>query len=255
VETDSGRDAAGQLTLMRQKMLVWLRETLADAQNKNLAVYLIGHQPMSTKNGYNQFEKGYHVDYLKEIMAEYKDIIRIGLFGDRNVAGMEPLWDRTNTVPTIPMITVPGVSPRGMNFPALHAVVYKADTKVVQDIFQYSLDIIDENAKVQAMIKRNESGVDEYLGEWTLGRSKSWKEFSHGQPLTAETLVDATREISTSAELLVAQAKWKRAGYVGSESPEQYLCSILNDRSADFKNCLFARQDDRCWTDRWEVNY
>jgi hypothetical protein len=52
-------------------------------------VYVVGHQPLATKNGKDEMDVGaYHFQEVKRLLEEYKDIIKVGLFGHRNLAGV-----------------------------------------------------------------------------------------------------------------------------------------------------------------------
>lgn len=44
---------------------------------------------------------------------------------------------------------------------------------------------------------------------------------------------------------------WKRAGYVGDETPENYKCKSLYDTNSAMMRCLFPDQDVRCWSPGW----
>ena len=55
---------------------------------QNLNVYLIGHQPLTTKKGKDEYDPdASHFTSLKALLAKYSSIIKIGLFGHRNIAG------------------------------------------------------------------------------------------------------------------------------------------------------------------------
>ena len=50
----------------------------------------MGHQPFTTKKGKDEYEPdAWHFKHLKSLFAEYASVIRVGLFGHRNVAGIE----------------------------------------------------------------------------------------------------------------------------------------------------------------------
>lgn len=77
-----------EVGVMRAKSNVWAEEALEDAKRKNLNVYIIGHQPLTTKKGKDEFAPdATHFTHLKALLAKYSPIIKVGLFGHRNVAG------------------------------------------------------------------------------------------------------------------------------------------------------------------------
>ena len=73
---------------VRAKSNQWAEEALEDAKRKNMNVYIIGHQPLTTKKGKDEYDPAAtHFTHLKALLAKYAPIIRVGLFGHRNVAG------------------------------------------------------------------------------------------------------------------------------------------------------------------------
>jgi hypothetical protein len=55
---------------------------------QGLDVYIIGHQPLTTKRGRDEYDpRATHFTRLKALLAKYAPIIRVGLFGHRNIAG------------------------------------------------------------------------------------------------------------------------------------------------------------------------
>ena len=89
-------------------------------------VYIIGHQPLTTKKGKDEFniEGEYFLD-LKDLLTEYAPIIKVGLFGHRNVAGFGEVLNK-DFFPLFPSLTAPGVSPRGRNQPSFY-VLYQSE--------------------------------------------------------------------------------------------------------------------------------
>ena len=45
--------------------------------------------------------------------------------------------------------------------------------------------------------------------------------------------------------------EWKRAGYIGDDTPESYYCKHLFDVEDRMMTCLFPNQDKKCWDSEW----
>lgn len=45
--------------------------------------------------------------------------------------------------------------------------------------------------------------------------------------------------------------EWKRAGYIGDDTPESYLCKARFDVEDKMMTCLFPNQDPKCWDSGW----
>lgn len=119
-------------------LLQWLEETLADAVALALPVYLLGHQPLSTRFGLDEFDT--HSEQfveLKRILTKHAAIIRVGLFGHDNFqelvqvlgtkgeTGAEAEAEtEASSLPLFPAIVATGVSPRGPNQPSF-TVLFK----------------------------------------------------------------------------------------------------------------------------------
>jgi len=233
---------------VRERTLRWLRSVLQEAREAHRGVYLIGHQPMTTKKGKDELEVE-AADYveLQSVLADHADIIRAGLFGHRNLAGIQPIMGPLGQ-PSIPSITVPGVSPRGRNLPSFNVVFHSKDG-TIQDFEQWIFDLGVENAKALA----GGAAESDYLGEWQMHHRDlySWRAFSHGQPFTVAGLMHTMKHITTDERLFFAIQLWKKAGYIGDETPENYECKVQHGRSSDMMKCLFPHQDPRCWVKDW----
>lgn len=75
---------------------------------QHIPVWLVGHQPLRTKEGADEYDvSSSQFRELKNLLSEYKDIIKVGLFGHINQAGLsEVLSD--HYLPLFPAITAPG---------------------------------------------------------------------------------------------------------------------------------------------------
>lgn len=151
-------------------------------------MYIVGHQPLSTKNGKDEMDvESFHFQELKNLFEEYRDIIKVGLFGHRNLAG--ECWLDINTScqkliasqidhphiatyyillwllglsnvlsnsfePLFPAITGPGVSPRGKNNPSFIVLYQAVEDGRVLDFEQWKFHLMDENFKAQEVLAK-----------------------------------------------------------------------------------------------------
>ena len=98
---------------------------MEDAKEKGMYVYIIGHQPLTTKKGKDEYDtEAAPFLHLKELLTDYAPIIKVGLFGHRNVAGFGEVLNK-DFLPIFPSLTAPGVSPRGRNQPSFN-VLYQS---------------------------------------------------------------------------------------------------------------------------------
>jgi hypothetical protein len=108
------------------RMLLWLKESLRKAEEFDIPVYIVGHQPLSTRFGFDEMD--IHGDYFlqfKQILEQYSSIIRVGLFGHNNVENfIQVLGPPPRLQPIFPAIVATGVSPRAPNQPS-YTVLFK----------------------------------------------------------------------------------------------------------------------------------
>jgi hypothetical protein len=253
---------------VRSRTVDWVAAALADAKAKGLAVYLVGHQPLTTKKGKDELDiEGIHFGRLKDLLAKYSSTIKVAFFGHRNLAGLSEVLGPLGR-PLIPSITVPGVSPRGKNQPCYNTVFADKDSKTIVEfevrvlgesffsfVFiclarshiltfnryaiachqkqQWTFNLMDENRKARELARASPP-VHGYLGEWKQHDNDvySWRAISGETEFTADTLARVLVKIPASARDFFAIEVWKRAGYIGDETPENYLCKALYDTNA-----------------------
>lgn len=118
-----------QLLQFRSRVTTWINQTLSDAKlkvgrktqdcilphvdsvlhNKGLSVWVVGHQPLNTKEGADEYDvNSANFAMLKELFQLYHDIIKVGLFGHINQAGLSEVLS-SHYVPLFPSITAPGM--------------------------------------------------------------------------------------------------------------------------------------------------
>lgn len=100
-------------------------KALESAKENGMVVYIIGHQPLTTKKGKDEYDtESEQFISLKQLLTKYSPIIKVGLFGHRNVAGFGEVLNK-DFLPIFPSLTAPGVSPRGRNQPSFN-VIYQS---------------------------------------------------------------------------------------------------------------------------------
>lgn len=237
----------GANTTLLDNLMVWIKSSLADAQRRGLKVYVVGHQPMSTNKGKDEMDvDGAHFNALKDVFELYQDLIVVGLFGHRNLAGLSEVLSSVY-MPLFPAITAPGVSPRGRNQPSFNVLYQDQQSKKVVDFEQWKFDLMRENKKAASL------GDVDYLGTWSKheGEMASWQTLSGTREYTTETLKTFLQQVVREQDLFFAIERWERGGYVGDETPESYECKSLFDRNDQIMTCLFPNQDPLCWDAKW----
>lgn len=243
-DTNKSTVAAYEVKL-RDTVVSWVEKGLADARKKGLAVWIVGHQPLNTNKGKDEFTvEGVHYSGIKDTFTEYGDIIKVGLFGHRNVAGLAEVLSK-DFHPIFPSLTAPGVSPRGKNNPSFMMIYQDRDTKEVVDFQQWIFDLLEQNEEAKRM------DTSKYLGYWRTNNLMSWRTLSGSSAFSAQTLDDFLRRVPHDQALFFAVQTWKRGGYIGDETPETYECKSLFDQEEAVASCLFANQNPLCWSNSW----
>lgn len=250
IEGLEGEERERALYPVREKTIKWFKSVLEEARKEDLSVHIVGHQPLATKKGKDELEiEGLHFGELKNLLGEYAGIIDVGYFGHRNVAGIQEILGPVGR-PIIPSITVPGVSPRGKNQPSFNVVYMDPKTGTILEFEQWIFNLMDENAKIRKM---DESEAENYYGEWRQHHHDvySWRSLSNEQEFTADSLARALHHIPSESAAFFAIEVWKKAGYIGAETPENYQCKSQADQEYEMMTCLFPHQDPECWDSGW----
>lgn len=157
----------------------WFEESLDEAARLRLHVYLIGHPPLTTKEGRDEMDVGSQFyRRFKTLLSAYSSIIKVGLFGHHNYAFVEEILS-TSYLPLIPSIIAPGISPRGKNNPAFHVIYRSKETGTILDFKQMKFDLFLENQMAQVV------DLPSYLGHWSFysDRLHSWRSLRFPFPL------------------------------------------------------------------------
>ena len=112
---------------------------------------------------------------LSDVLSEYKDVIKVGLFGHRNEASVSTILSASQE-PLMAALTAPGVSPRGTNNPAFLILQQDIHTGSLIDFEQQVFDLFNENKRIQQL----KVSPDRYMGSWNSlnGRLRSWQALS-----------------------------------------------------------------------------
>ena len=111
------------------KLLAWLDDSLQEAENSGLAVYFVGHQPITTRFGVDELDiDSTHFHHLEKILKQHASVIQVGLFGHNNMENvvqvMSTKSDNLEASALFPGIIATGLSPRAPNNPSF-GVLYK----------------------------------------------------------------------------------------------------------------------------------
>jgi hypothetical protein len=136
----------------RAELVHWLNSTLFDAEKEGRFVLFAGHQPLTTKKGSNELllTTSTHGLLFKALLAQYAHIITSSYFGHRNLASIQNILSPSGDQ-VIPSLTIPGVSPRGLNQPAFMELALSRTNGRVLDFEQYVFDLMEENEKAQIL--------------------------------------------------------------------------------------------------------
>ena len=67
-----------------------------------------------------------------------------------------------------------------------------------------------------------------------------------------DALSSFLRQVESDHDSFFAVEILKRGGFIGSQTPEAYICEATHDREEDVASCLFPHQDPQCWEpDYW----
>ena len=141
-------------------MIRWLNQTLFEADQQGRVVIFGGHQPLTTKKGSNELliTSTTHGLLFKALLTQYSHIITGSFFGHRNLASISNIISPSGDQ-VIPQLTIPGISPRGLNQPAFMELALSRSTGTVLDFEQFVFDLMEENERAQILT----SGMKAYI--------------------------------------------------------------------------------------------
>ena len=230
-----------------QTQVTWLAQHLADAREHGDNVWVMGHIPPGV-NVYATFAKGYKQctdqpldlflssDAMADTLAEYADIVRLGIFGHTHNDEMR-LLEAPRKVPAgearqaIPVKLVPAISPVHGNNSAFLVARVNPISGILMD---YSI-----------FAASNQTGIaTQWSREYTYSEAYGLPDFSGASAarMTAAFSADKDGLSTWSANYQrwysVGQAK-DRGAFLRKIWPA-YACGLSADHPADFHNCLCA---------------
>jgi sphingomyelin phosphodiesterase acid-like 3 len=220
------------------EQLAWLREKLEEARRKNENVWVMGHIPPGI-DPYSTLRKFRNVcdgeapemflasDDLPHLLAQYGDVVRLGIFGHTHMDEMRLL--RGNQASSahgdVAIKLVASISPVNGNSPSF--TVAAIDTATAQ------------LADYQVFTSSNQTGLDaSWKEEYDYGRA--YREPSY----SAKTLDGLMKGFVADVPAITAQSKaYLRSYYVRDLSFElrlfwpQYSCALSNYTAEGYSSC------------------
>ena len=93
----------------------------------------------------------------------------------------------------------------------------------------------------------------DYLGRWGQHPDDlySWRALSGSNAFTVETLSAFLVSAPLVGREFFSMQIWKKGGYIGDETPENFKCKAMYDENEAMMRCLFPEQDARCFDPAW----
>ncbi len=94
---------------------------------------------------------------------------------------------------------------------------------------------------------------EKYMGRWGQHTDDlySWRALSGSKNFTVETLSQFLLAAPAVGRDFFSMQIWKRGGYVGDETPENFRCKAMYDEQYEMMRCLFPEQDAQCFDIAW----
>ncbi len=222
--------------------MAWLKEELAEAQRLRQRVWVMGHippgvDPYSTVAtnmdlcGNEEPEMFLSSDKLAELMIEYADVIRLGIFAHTHMDEMRLLGPQdsdphASSERSVAIKVVPSISPVDGNNPSFTIARINRSTAVLQ------------NYEVIAASNRTGIGTS-WSREYNFAQTYHEAPFT---PLMVEKLI-AEFENDRGAKTKASQ-EYIRNYYVGGRSSELkpfwpvYVCALANPTGKAFAACV-----------------
>ena len=222
--------------------MVWLQEQLAQARQLGQRVWVMGHIPpgvdlystaakMRDICGAGAPEMFLSSDRLADLLIEYADVIRLGIFGHTHMDEMR-LFEAPGDTPnlslehSVAIKIVPSISPVDGNNPSFTAARVNPFSAILQNY--------------EVIAASNQTGIDTtWSREYDYAQTYHEAQFS---PSTVKELI-AGFEGDGGAKA-TASEEYIRNYYVGDRSPElkpfwsQYICALGNYTAKAFTACV-----------------
>jgi sphingomyelin phosphodiesterase acid-like 3 len=232
-----GPDPAAAITEM-----AWLQEELAQARRLGQRAWVMGHIPpgvdlystaakMKDICGNGAPEMFLSSDKLTDLLIEYADVVRLGIFGHSHMDEMRLLEPQGGTPHAslehgVAIKVVPSISPVGGNNPSFTVARVNPHSAVLQNY--------------EVIAASNQTGIDTtWSREYDYAQTYREAEFS---PTTVKELI-AGFESDRGAKADASKG-YIRNYYVGDRSPELepfwslYICVLGNHTAKAFAACV-----------------
>lgn len=225
-------------TTAGSEQLAWLREKLDEARSKKENVWVMGHIPPGV-DPYSTLRKFRNVctgeppemflssDDLPNLLAQYGDVIRLGIFGHTHMDEMRLLRgsEASSTHGDVAVKLVPSISPINGNNPSFTVAAIDAATAQLADY--------------QVFRSSNLTGIGaSWTEEYDYGRTYKEPNFS------AKTLAGLTKGFVADVPAIKPPSEaYLRSYYVRDRSLElrllwpQYSCALSNYTAENYSSC------------------
>jgi sphingomyelin phosphodiesterase acid-like 3 len=228
-----GPDPAAAITEM-----TWLQEQLAQARRLGQRAWIMGHIPpgvdlystaakMKDICGNGAPEMFLSSDKLADLLIEYADVIRLGIFAHTHMDEMR-LLEAQGGAPhaslehSVAIKVVPSISPVNGNNPSFTAARINPLSAALQDY--------------EVVAASNQTGIDT-----TWSREYDYAQTYHEAQFSPSTVKELIAEFeSDRGAKATASEEYIRNYYVGDRSPElkpfwwQYVCALGNHTARSF---------------------
>lgn len=222
--------------------MAWLREQLAEARRSGQKVWVMGHippgiDPFSTVAklkdvcGSGQPEMFLSSDTMADLLIEYADVIRLGLFGHSHMDEMRLLRPPAgDSAPehSVAIKIIPSISPVDGNNPAFTIARVDPSSAVLRDY--------------QVIAASNQTGIDTaWSGEYDYAQSYHEAQFSPSALRKLITNFENDGDAKTAAS-----REYIRDYYVGDHFAElapfwpKYICALANYTAKSYAACVCA---------------
>ncbi|MGA2456299.1 MAG: hypothetical protein ABSF85_01805 [Terriglobales bacterium] len=232
-----GPDPAAAITEM-----AWLQEQLAQARRLGQRVWVMGHIPLGVDLystaakmkdicGNGVPEMFLSSDKLADLLIEYADVIRLGIFAHTHMDEMRLLEaqggaSHASLEHSVAIKVVPSISPVDGNNPSFTAARVNPFSAVLQDY--------------EVIAASNQTGIDT-----TWSREYDYAQTYHETQFSPSAVKELIAEFENDRGAKAnASEKYIRNYYAGDRSPElkpfwsQYICVLGNHTAKAFAACV-----------------
>jgi sphingomyelin phosphodiesterase acid-like 3 len=229
--------------------MAWLQEQLSQARQMRQKVWVMGHIPPGV-DLYATVTKIKDVcgseapamflssDRLADLLIDYSDVIRLGIFAHSHMDEMrllEPQSSSSNTSPnhSVAIKIVPSISPVDGNYPAFTVAYVQPSSAALQDY--------------EVIAASNQTGIaTTWSREYDYAQTYRESQFS---PSTVKKLISEFE--NDHAAKTEASQQYIRNYYVGDRSLELkpfwplYVCALANHTAKTFAGCVCSAESGK----------